>query len=324
MNILIRTDASVEIGSGHVMRCLTIADQLRTYGHQVTFWMLPLEGNLIEYVNNLGFPVTSQLQFADILIVDHYQLDESWESSMRAYTAKIVVIDDLANRIHDCDVLLDQNAVENYEHRYDQLVSKNCKKLLGPQFLIIRDEFKVARRKHTIRSGEVKRILVFMGGSDPTHETSKVLKALSQTTTSFEHIDVVVGSGNTHKYLIEQLCIAHGFSFHCQISNIANLMSKADFSIGAGGSTTWERCYVGLPSTSTIVADNQKLITEKAEQLGAIINLGWHEHVTVETYVQLLDRLPKLSLSLRQLSKQGLALTNSNARSNIWLYELLG
>lgn len=323
MEILIRTDASTTIGSGHVMRCLTIAASLSKLGHHVGFWMEALPGNLIELVENHGFPVTSGIRPVDILIVDHYQLDARWEQTMRVYAAKIVVIDDLANRRHDCDMLLDQNVVRNYEHRYDGLVPAHCKKLLGPQYLMMRDEFIEARRNRIFRSGEVRRLLLFMGGSDPTHETMKVLHALRQTAVRFEHIDVVVGSNNTQRAEIEHICDERQYAFHCQIDYMASLMNMADFSLGAGGATTWERCYVGLPSTSTIVADNQLASTQTAEELGAVINLGWHEGVGIATYAKLLDSLPSQRERIKQVSRQGLKITQSQGEANSWLQEMV-
>ncbi|MFD2116972.1 UDP-2,4-diacetamido-2,4,6-trideoxy-beta-L-altropyranose hydrolase [Paenibacillus yanchengensis] len=323
MDIIIRTDASIDIGSGHVMRCLTIADHIRKLGHSVSFWMELLPGNLIDFVIGRGFPVTQQMQSADILIIDHYQLDASWEQQMRPFARKIVVIDDLANRLHDCDVLLDQNVVPHYEHRYDALVPGHCVKLLGPQYLIMRDEFIDERAKLVTRTGKVNRLLVFMGGSDPTHETLKVLTALQHTTTEFEHVDVVVGLSNANRQEIEQICYRQQYTYHCQIDYIAKLMSQADFSIGAGGSTTWERCYVGLPSSCTIVADNQRISTETAQQLGAVFNLGWHEQVTVDTYAVFLDSLPSEREKIKAISEQGLHITASQGQVNPWLQKIV-
>jgi len=333
MNILIRADASSAIGSGHVMRCLTVAHNLRKLGHHVSFWMEPLPGNLIQFVEEAGFAVTKQAVFVDILIIDHYGLDLRWEQSMRSFARKIVVIDDLANRRHDCDLLLDQNVIANYESRYDDLVPQHCIKLLGSAYLMMRDEFIEARSKAVVRSGDVRRLLVFMGGSDPTGETLKVLDAIEQLQqlakcgqhhTSIAHIDVVVGSSNASNELIQQRCSELKLHYYCQINYLSDLMVQADFAIGAGGSAMWERCYVGLPSSSTVVADNQAPTTDKAAQLGAIIYLGWHEQVNAETYVKLIKQLPELGDQLTAMSRQGLSITESQGGSNAWLQEMVG
>lgn len=322
MKIIIRADASVQIGSGHIMRCLTIAQNFQKRGHEVLFFMLPLEGNLISYVAAQGFRNITNWQLADIILIDHYQIDIQHELLLRKYADKIVVIDDLANRKHDCDVLLDQNIVDNYQHRYDELVPATCTKLLGPQYLIMRDEFIKARQEMPNRSGKVKKLLVFMGGTDPTHETMKILEALQ--TAMFQKIHIVCGNGNVQKEKIQAICSERGYYYHQQIDYMAQLMNEVDFSIGAGGLTTWERCYVGLPSSSTIVADNQYDTTKMTAQLGAVINVGWHEKVTVETYQQLLAYMVSHPEILKNLSKKGLALTANESTPNPWIDRILG
>ena len=314
MNVIIRTDASVKIGSGHAMRCLTVAKKLRSEGCHVKFWMEKLDGNLIDFVANEDFENITEAQYADLYIVDHYGLDIKWERMIRKYSKKLVVIDDLA-REHDCDLLLDQNVVPNYETRYDGLVSDYCVKLLGPKYLIMRDEFIEARQQLKKRNGEIEHLLVFMGGTDPTNETMKILKALEDFT--FEHVDVVVGNGNPVKEEIREICLAKNYHYHCQINYMSRLMQQADFAIGAGGATMWERCYVGLPSSATIVADNQIITTEYAASLDVVKNLGWHEQVTVETYKNLL-----LNLTIEGMNEKGLQLT-ANKQPNAWLHEIL-
>ncbi|MFJ7838516.1 UDP-2,4-diacetamido-2,4,6-trideoxy-beta-L-altropyranose hydrolase [Lysinibacillus sphaericus] len=314
--IIIVADASTALGSGHVMRCLTIAHSLVKHQCQVKFLMNDLPGNLIEFVKNEGFMNISTYEKADLYIIDHYKIDIAQEREIRRFSKKIMIVDDLANREHDCDLLLDQNVMPYFKTRYDSLVKENCIKLLGPKYLIMREEFIQSRHERIVES--VKRILVFMGGSDPTAETLKVLEALSDF--SFTHIDVVVGNGNLHREEIKKICEDRGYVFHQQINYMADLMKKADFSLGAGGSTTWERCYVGLPSACTIVADNQRIGTAYAAELGACISLGWHEEVTVETYR---DVLHNLSISkLQTISDTGLEIT-ANKQSNQWLYEIL-
>lgn len=321
LKIIIRADASIQIGSGHIMRCLTIAYNFQKRGHEVLFFMAPLEGNLIDYVTVQGFQTITSWQSADIILIDHYQIDFQLERYLRKYTNKIVVIDDLANRKHDCDVLLDQNFVGNYQHRYDELVPKTCKKLLGPQFLIMRDEFIQARQIIPKRTGKVERLLIFMGGTDPTHETLKILEALQIV--HLKKIHIVCGDGNVQKEEIQAICHKSGYQYHQQINYMAQLMNEVDFSIGAGGLTTWERCYVGLPSSSTIVADNQYETTKMTEKLGAVINVGWHEKVTVETYQQLLEYIVSHPEHLKSMSEKGLELTESQGNANPWIDEIL-
>jgi UDP-2,4-diacetamido-2,4,6-trideoxy-beta-L-altropyranose hydrolase len=315
--IIIRTDSSFAIGSGHVMRCLTIAHKLKELGFYVQFWMEPLAGNLINYVAQQGFGLISSAEEADLYIVDHYEVDIDWEKYIRQYTKKIMIIDDLA-RTHDCDLLLDQNFVPDFESRYEGLVPNHCVKLLGPKYLIMREEFLTARKQMSQRHKNIKRLLVFMGGTDPTNETMKILTALEDY--SFAQIDIVVGNGNVHKGEIKEICNEYNYQYHCQISYMAQLMQHSDFCIGAGGGTMWERCYVGLPSSSTIVADNQLITTTYAAQLGAVINLGWHEDVTVEKYRNLLNGLG--DMNVKKLENIGLQLTAA-PQPNAWLSQIM-
>jgi UDP-2,4-diacetamido-2,4,6-trideoxy-beta-L-altropyranose hydrolase len=311
MNVLIRADASAAIGSGHVMRCLTLAHSLRAKGAVVSFVSRELPGNLIRYVESKGFAVhrlaapsggndagwlgvdpardaaeTAALlagieQQTDWLIVDHYGLDRQWESRMRPYVRNIMAIDDLANREHDCDILLDQNLYADMEQRYEGLLPPDCRQLLGPAYVLLRDEFYQARRTVNRNKGPVERILIFFGGSDPTNETVKALRVFRKMGLPDIALDVVVGAANPERDQIKKLCESlPNARFHCQIDNMAELMAKADFSIGAGGSSLWERCFLGLPSLTVIVADNQIKTSEAAAASGATWNLGESKDVT--------------------------------------------
>jgi UDP-2,4-diacetamido-2,4,6-trideoxy-beta-L-altropyranose hydrolase len=305
MNFLIRVDASIEIGSGHIMRCLTLADELRERGANVTFLCREFTGHLCDRIENHGYRVlritnvdeveplkdaeyTEEMirnfhERIDWLIVDHYNLDASWESKFRSSSTKVWVIDDLANRMHDCDVLLDQNLYEHMDQRYYGLVPSNCITLLGPTYAMLRPEFSLARKLSYLRDGIVKRIFVFFGGTDPTNETTKAIQALQLLQLEQVHIDVVVGQGNPNKGQVERLCKEmENTAFHCQIDYMAQLMNRSDLVIGAGGTNTWERASLGLPAITISVAHNQLEVSASMAKAGAICDLGWHEEVTVE------------------------------------------
>lgn len=311
MNIAFRADSSIQIGSGHLMRCLTLADCLKERGAQVTFICRELPGNLIELVEGTGYPVyrlklpTEQSEFElksthstwlgvpwqsdadevldglskfpwqDWLIVDHYALDHRWEETLRPHVGKIMVIDDLADRPHDCNLLLDQNLYDRMEQRYDGLVPSECRLLLGPRHALLRSEFIEARRTLRKRDGRVRRILVFFGGSDASNETEKALTAIQKTGLKGIVADIIVGMSNPHNKRIKMLCAGLPWtSFHSQVNNMAELMVAADLAIGAGGSTTWERCALALPAIVIAVAHNQVAIAEAAELAGVISYLG--------------------------------------------------
>lgn len=331
MLAVIRADASTSIGSGHVMRCLTLAHRLKKEKNaKVVFVMRDLPGNLIDVVEKQGFEVLKLLpanqkyslngyglwltvpmevdarqtvdllqpylqehgcDVVDRLIVDSYALDEQWELMLRPYCREIMVIDDLANRKHECDILLDQNFYLNKDVRYAGLVPEHCKMLLGPEHALLREEFYDAKKYLRKRDGNIKNILVFYGGSDLTNETEKAIKALVQLHDegySFT-ADIITGVSNSRRDKIEHLCSKYRFlHYYCQVSNMAEFMNKADLMLGAGGSTTWERLYMELPALVTAVAENQIQGCRDCSQAGLIDYLGESEKVTVDVIVNAL------------------------------------
>ena len=311
--VVIRVDASAVIGSGHVMRCLTLAERLWRRGDDVRFVSRELQGNLIAFVESQGFrllhlprhdedtsltgyaawltvpqEVDAQETFAvlegrsiDLLVIDSYAIDAAWERMLRPVAAQIFVIDDLANRSHDCDILLDQNFYLQMEHRYDGLVPAGCKLLLGPQHALLREEFQEARKHLRKRDGQLRRVFVFYGGSDRTRETEKAIRALLSVPELLLSADIVVGSSNAHIAEVQALCEGHAeLKLHVQAQNIAELMAAADLALGAGGTTTWERCALGLPALVTVVAENQRAIACDCAAAGLIRLLGTWETVS--------------------------------------------
>lgn len=340
----IRADASVQIGTGHVMRCLTLAGDLACEGWQVFFVIRDLPGNLAALIQKNGYGINvlpavelaaGENQFealgrrwredaeetgwfmlqqqteADFcrLIVDHYALDAQWEQSLRSVTDEIMVIDDLANRYHDCDILLDQNYYRDMQGRYQGLVPQQCRLLLGPRYALLRSEFRRVKEHLQQRDGVLRRLLVFFGGSDPTQETLKTLRAIGLLECRGMSVDVVVGLSNPGRKEIEQLCAPMaGVHFHCQVDNMAELIARADLAIGAGGTATWERCYLGLPALLVAVAENQVEMVQDLAETGAIEYLGWHEEVSAERLAQAVAELCEEPERLVAMGRRGLEL----------------
>ena len=230
---------------------------------------------------------------ANRLIVDSYALDEQWERMLRPYCKEIMVIDDLSNRRHECDILLDQNFYLNKDVRYVGLVPEHCKMLLGPEHALLREEFYEAKKHLRKRDGNIKNILVFYGGSDLTNETEKAIKALVQLHDEGYNFtaDVITGVSNSRREKIKNLCSKYQFlRYYCQISNMAEFMNKADLMLGAGGSTTWERLYMELPALVTAVAENQIQGCRDCSQAGIIEYLGINEDVRVDTILEALHK----------------------------------
>ncbi|WP_297568621.1 UDP-2,4-diacetamido-2,4,6-trideoxy-beta-L-altropyranose hydrolase [uncultured Anaerovibrio sp.] len=340
MYILIRVDSSTLIGSGHLMRCLTLAERHRQNGDEVTFICRDLAGNLSGLVQDNGFKlvvlprsncdkiltgyekwltVSQEQDAADVVkiiqqlgkvnrvVIDSYAIDEKWEKIVRPYTDELFVIDDLANRKHDCDILLDQNFYLNKEERYKELVPEQCKLLLGPEHALLREEFYLAKEKMKPRDGKLHNILVFYGGADATNETSKAIEALSLLKSNGElqnvNITVVVGGSNLRNESISNHCLKEDFKYLCQVNNMAELMAEADLMLGAGGTTTWERCFLSLPAIVTAVAENQFHICDDCATAGIIHYLGQWNKVTIYDICEAVRKFTNSEMSISMQKK---------------------
>lgn len=282
MLIAFRVDASVEIGTGHVMRCLTLADGLVSAGAYVCFLSRHMPIYMQEFIASKGFEFnllttqnsdaqTDNLEHAswlgvsqqedaissidimremkvDWLIVDHYALDFKWESLLRKHTRKLMVIDDLADRVHDCDMLLDQNYYSSMNSRYKKKIPPNCNLLLGPRYTLLRHEFERAQADIKPKGENVKRVLVFFGGIDAQNYTGQAILALNQLAHIQLDVDVVIGSQHPNRCQIIKDCDISGYSCHVQTSNISKLMADADLAIGACGFACYEFASMKLPA----------------------------------------------------------------------------
>lgn len=301
MKVIFRADASLQIGSGHVMRCLTLAEALRAQGAECQFICRAHPGNLISHIRSKSFKVHElraaavdedtrnsnaagrpthahwlgiaweldakeceqilNLYQPDWLIVDHYGLDALWEQQLKSGYRKLLVIDDLADRPHRCDVLLDQNLGHCVED-YAALVPRLCKLFAGARYALLRPEFTEWREKSLQRraSPSLKRIIITMGGVDQPNATGQVLETLRNCPLPADsQITVVMGS--TAPWLEEVRANTGSMPWPTEIlvniSDMAQRMAQSDLAIGAAGSTSWERCCLGLPTLMVTLAQNQ-------------------------------------------------------------------
>lgn len=357
MKIVFRVDASNQIGTGHFMRCLTLAESLYKHGASIKFVsrhiplyfvdMLKTKGcQFLQLPNIEGAKVDSDLQHADWLgvsqfedalatknalstakcdwlIVDHYALDSKWEKTLRPVTKKIMVIDDIADREHDCDLLLDQNYYQDMQSRYKGKVPDYCKLMLGPNYALLRDEFLEIRSETKPRNGRVKQVLVFFGGMDSQNYTGKTIEAISALTEYRFDVDVVIGSQHPNKDEIIHCCARHGYFCYVQTNKMAKLIAVADLAIGAGGSASWERCTLGLPAIVLSIADNQYEIAKSLSEVGAIIFLGTGEEFTDEKLKNLIIDLYETSEKLKTMSEVAFRLVDGKGVERVirHLYE---
>ncbi len=309
LKVVFRVDASIAIGAGHVTRCLTLAHALRGKAY-CEFIVSKSGAALSSKIKASGYNVhviadidndpaqhaTNSLAVilpeTDLIIIDHYNLDTRYETHLYNKVSGVMVIDDLANREHHCNLLLDGNLLPNSASRYKDLVPKDCTTLLGPQFALLREEFYTPTQtktpKHilnvalqTNEKQKRKRILVCFGGTDPQNVTDKTLSAISKLDTTLFDVDVVIGSQHmNYAQIVSKVAQFSTMSLHVDTTQMAVLMRHATIMIGAGGSMHWERCVSALPSIVITLAANQVATTQYLSELGACKWLGESETVT--------------------------------------------
>lgn len=326
MNVAIRADASVSLGTGHVMRCLALSSALKARGATVVLLARELTDSLSAPLRSFGVGCLRLAQGADCseaadavdcidalrgpvdwLVVDHYRLGEEWERALRGRAGRILAIDDLGRR-HDCDLVLDQNL--GSETRYTGRLSTACGGLFGPSYALLRPEFARARAGLRRRNGRLERLLVSFGGSDPSGETRKALDALLGLPNL--QADVLFGSANPRAEDLARRCCGQAARWRChpQTTKMASLMADTDLAIGAGGSTTWERCCLGLPALTISVAANQDAIVVAAQSAGVSRHLGTAGDVTEGHIGAALAGLAGEPRQLAEMEERGLALVD--------------
>ena len=311
-SVVFRADASIQIGSGHVMRCLALADSLSRNGNVCSFITRDFPGNLSELIRRHGHKVfvlncdtgegknsnpdselshsawlgVSQNQDAeessrivgsidpDWLVVDHYALDYRWENEVCATSKKLLVIDDLADRMHNADILVDQT-FGRASTDYLTLVPSHCKVLLGSEYALLRPEFSIMREAALRQRSQrpFGTVLVNLGGADKDNYTKAVLEVLNDC--SFPEdttIKVVLGEASPWVAAVVEAAGKVKWSTDVIVGaqNMAELMAQSDLAIGAAGSTSWERCVLGLPSIQLVIAENQRLIAELLSRAEAV------------------------------------------------------
>ncbi len=341
MKVVFRVDASQKIGTGHVIRCLTLANELRRRGANVIFIVRDMLGAMSSYLRQEGFEahILARLNndgisfnginsleqkkielndaqqttavfrggVPDWIVVDNYSLGKLWESEMGAQGCRLVVIDDIC-RNHDCALLLDQNWIgEKATEPYTNLVSKSCVTLLGPQFALLNPLYSHLRQSMPSRNGMVRTILVFFGGADTRNLTAIALEALSTTYFQNIQVDVVVGAANPHtEQIVRAASRMHQVSVHRDLPNLAALMARADLMLTAGGSTSWERCCLGLPALVAVVAENQRLLSENLARNGAHLLIDDEKILSSEAWAEAIHNLLRSPEVVHKMSARSL------------------
>ena len=327
MIVAFRVDAGTHIGTGHLMRCRVLAHALRRHGVNVLFISRTMPGNMIQSLRQESFQVFELFGNAeasgegatardpwltvstifdaqqtlrvlermniDLLVIDSYGIDAEWESIVSSRVDYLMVIDDIANRRHHCDFLLDQNLKVGFEKAYNELVGPTTVQLLGPQYALVRPEFANLRQASLDRrsEGKIERLLISMGGSDPDDEVSRVVESIQQRAGTWRHIDVIVGSAYGPIESLKVQLQGIPAELHIQTPNMARLMQMADIAVTAGGSTSWEKCTLGLPSVVAVMAENQSPIAAALHASGAQVTIAPETYAGARPYSDVLDKL---------------------------------
>lgn len=359
MRIVFRADASLQMGSGHVMRCLTLADALKAQGAQCHFISRKHAGHLLEVIRQRGHAVTalpaSNLSSAtaidpvpqpahaawlgcdwptdaqqagailtdlqpDWLVVDHYALDQRWEEAVMPHFRKLLVIDDLADRPHRCDLLLDQNLGRQPEH-YAPRVPAHCQVLTGSHYALLRPEF-AELRPYSLQRRQaqpaLRQLLITMGGVDQPNATGQVLQAL-QTCALPQECRITVVMGLTAPWLQNVRELAAQMPWPTEVvvnvSDMARRMADSDLAIGAAGSTSWERCCLGLPTLMVVLAENQRPGAQALEAACAARLIGVVSDIATQLPLAVLDLID--SECRRHMSLAASAITDGQGVSRI-------
>ncbi|MDO6678419.1 UDP-2,4-diacetamido-2,4,6-trideoxy-beta-L-altropyranose hydrolase [Shewanella sp. 4_MG-2023] len=341
MKVVFRVDASIWIGSGHVMRCLVLADALKKMHHDVSFACLPQAGDMIAYIEQRhhqvikltaeSSPITpisdtdylgwlqrsvaqdavdfiNQVNQADIVITDHYAIAQEWQKIIKvALVCKLVAIDDLV-RYHDADCILDQTLGRQAEEYSSETVV-----LAGTDYALLAPQFNLHRSKALTKTAPINtpKVLVSMGGIDAPNATLAVLTSLvGKVEATFT---VLLSPRAPHYQQVVDWCNHHDDVTHCDFSdNMALLMLEHDIAIGAPGTTSWERACLGLPSIIIPLADNQKTITTQLVKHGAVIALTLND---VEQYIT--NAFQTLLSSWKQYHNVNLALCDGKGTNRV-------
>jgi UDP-2,4-diacetamido-2,4,6-trideoxy-beta-L-altropyranose hydrolase len=346
--LIIRADAITDIGTGHIMRCIALAQAWKDQGGNVTFLSRCDSKNLQQRINNEGFEfipiekphpdsydlghtleILEQLKiqnskFKTWVVIDGYHFTPDYQKAIIENGYRLLVIDDTAHLDHyHADILLNQN-IHALSLRYS--CDRDTLKLLGCEYVLLRSEFLNYKDWKRVIPDKAKKILVTMGGSDPDNVTLKVIRALNSLNDPDLEVKIVAGPANPNISSLEKELYLSPFTVHLlsSVSNMPELMAWADIAISAGGSTCWEIAFMRLPSLIITTADNQANIVKELGNARAIIDLGWHKNISMEQYRRVFKEISQDRSKRSYLSKKGQKLVNGKGVMEIIKAMLVG
>ncbi len=316
MNLLIRADATTEMGTGHIMRCLALAQAWQEHGGRAVF--LTSCGNevLLRRIADDGFDAlrlenrhpskddgemtlktlarlaNGNARSETWIAVDGYHFDARYQRRIKEEGYKLLWIDDYGHADHYwADIVLNQNI--SADARWYLKREMNTRLLLGSEYALLRREFRSFERTARETAPAAGRVLVTMGGSDPDNTTVKVLRALQTVQVPALEVTVIIGPANPHRELIEEEIRGSSFPVHCvcSTSDMPANMAWADIAVSSGGSTCWELAFMGLPNVILITSENQRAISEALDAAGAAVYLGWQQEAAPDRIAGAIQQL---------------------------------
>lgn len=327
-SVMIKAEASPTLGGGHIFRCISLIKHFRRQGWHCHFLCTAQTMKTVPVLGEQGLDTTLADDVKpdpeivgdahyDLMIFDQYDIDAEYEKLWRNKADKILVIDDLADRPHDCDVLLDQNHYPDAAARYKGLVPEQTQLILGPEYALLRPSFADVRPMIKPRRS-VGRIFVCFGATDPQDMTSLAIEALDGVGLP---VDVVIGMNSPNYIKVKEMCEARPrVKLHpnAQEAEIIDLMCEADLAIGAGGTMSWERCTLGLPAIVVTIADNQLEITQNLADRNVVEYLG---HVGSLDGAQIQDAVREFMKDndmLHLMSKNAMAMCDGDGCERVY------
>jgi UDP-2,4-diacetamido-2,4,6-trideoxy-beta-L-altropyranose hydrolase len=333
-SLVFRVDASIQMGTGHVMRCLALAQSWRDDGGEVYFRTHDLPIVLVqrlatECINQIELQAVPgsiddavetishcQNHLSSWLILDGYHFDAEYQATIKAAGLKLLVIDDHGHADRYCaDLILNQNVCARAD-LYPR-IAPETQILLGCEYTLLRREFWSWRGDLLARIRQFDRekplsVLITLGGSDPYNTTFTVISALKYIDPTQIEVNVIVGGANPHLHLLKSVCTELGTSvhFHSNVTDMPALMARSDLAISAGGGTCWELSLMGVPALLIILAENQRPIIEELDILGIGLNLGWHNKLNPELIAAEITKLLKNRDRLAAMSQKALRLVD--------------
>ena len=335
-NLIIRTDANSQIGTGHLMRCLALAQSWRSRGGKVVFVTTCSHEDLLRQIraekiqivrvehahpNPADWEQTHRILYSNSaawVVLDGYHFDSGYQNKIKKIGSQLMVIDDMAHiNKYYADIILNQNINAG---RLNYNVESCTRLILGPQYALLRPEF--TKRDRMRPTAQVARkLLITLGGADPDNKTLKVMQAVQQTNIDDLEVVVVIGSANPNRQLLQSVGHASQIPFRLVVNTteMAELMAWADLSISAGGSTCLELAHMGVPTLCVILAENQRLLAEGLSEAGAAINLGWYRDLRPLKIAHSLERLALAAGVREDMAQQGRNLVDGKGTERVLL-----